>query len=438
MEQRPIKRKAILVVALPVKFAHELAYELSLWCKEQGYQEVEILDLSSSYFSLKSCFPSEAIPTSLLTWRLRQVRLLMRYRRFNRNFGLPVRVNVEGLVDTTNALPLSWKRFCSKIVESNSQDSTVGPTTTESVALFESSLTDLCRYFFAELLSETSVLRKDDPDWFVFNGRFPIEATFAFALRQLSLSPIFFEVGPRSRTFQIYSASPFSHDERSQIMRVCWDSAPEWNRNYDAYQFLLKRLTGADDATLFWSQGLDERPELERLAKGKRIVSFYCSTQGELASYDFGEKNPMFRNQDDALQWVLNHIDPRTTMLVIRNHPKTFSRGGDNLLAKVKIPRSLTFQYYDGKSRVDSLFLIRSSHLNIVYDSTIAADSILRRKPTLILGRPIFAVNFQKELSFQMAQDILELGDSQQYEIADLLPWAFYSARGGYSFMNSA
>jgi len=423
-----MKRVAIVAVGWPVPFAQVLSMDQANWLAEEGFSQVIYLDLTDAYFGLKKHLPLRAIPR----FRLRFLIQSMVRRATRRQFKIGRRIVLDSTSigeEPSESHEIASQLDVATIIRANWQDSFPEDINWPDLQSAESYL-----YSFAtSLIRFIEVVRGQENDrvtWYVFNGRFPLEATCSQVLKLLGCSVKYFEVGPRPRTIQVYDDSPFSHEERARLFETHWAGAPAAQRVTGANLFLEERKKGRDPSTLFWTQKQTSLDQVLGDLQNDRVITFYLSTLGELAAADFGRKHPLFEDQFQALRWMIATIDFSSSYLVIKDHPLTnyslrrllISLGFDSDHPKIRV--------IDGDSEIPSRYLIQRSDCNVVFDSTIAADSILSEKPTLILGRPIFASYFLNTITLEEARELLTEAILPNFKVSILLKWAYYNFSG--------
>lgn len=432
------EKVAIVLVSWPVMFAHRLASEVGIWSRKNGYNRIEIIDFSSAYFLMRNLLPAVAIPSNRLRWltkvaihRLMRFRILRKYKISNER----VIFSRNDLKSSENSAKISTKEL-DFIIMSNLNDPSVGQFDDTRISELRGVLLSIYHRIENYLSRRQSVPMGVTTHWFLFNGRFPVESLLSHVLRSQGAKLRFFEVGPRENSFEIYGDSPFSHHERKSLIDASSLLADSKETSASTLKFLEVKKRGKDHATIFWSHGQDAFPTRQQLAGDREVITFFASTEGELASLDFGDKGPLFPNQTLAVEWLISMIDFSKFVLIIREHPRHLLKQRSSSLKHLAELDASNVSYIPSDSPINSRHLIRESALCVVYDSTIGVDVILWNRPLLMLGRPMFAVNFQRSQTLSEIEKNFDNFSNFVYSVDCLLGWANYSLYGGHDFQS--
>lgn len=276
------------------------------------------------------------------------------------------------------------------------------------------------------------ISRIDDYDqWWIFNGRFPVDMILKNYAIDNGITTKFFEIGFRENSFCVYDDSPHSLIEHRKNALYFWSESNIVEREQVAIRYLENRINHCDLKSGFWN--VNQSKGTVRNLPLKKIVTFFLSTEGELASSKNEIVDCLFVNQIESIKWIMNNLDFDDWHLVIRGHPNRSSiRSKDLVLRHLPIieENQLNFTYISEDASDDSIELIKKSDLVCIYDSSIGIDAIYLNKPLLILGKPLFTALLENpikaidEISFKNL-------DKFSYDKEYLKIWAWYSNQYG-------
>lgn len=271
-------------------------------------------------------------------------------------------------------------------------------------------------------------------EWYIYNGRFPVDSILVRLLKLSKQKYQLFEAGSRPSSIALYSISPHSIVENRERALQIWNEASPSIRIRESEIFMESRTSRHQSQNGFWN-AFQSNGYTRPLPKNKSLISFFLSTEGEISSLATSEKMTMFTDQWESLMWLSQQMDPKKHHLVIRGHPSHSKSANRNPFLNSKALKHLregTFTYIRANDRDDSIELIRRSHLVCVYDSSLGMETIFLGKPLLIFGMPFFSSILERKVDFKNTID-LDNVSSWIYDPKAVLPWAFYLLNNGRS-----
>ncbi len=194
--------------------------------------------------------------------------------------------------------------------------------------------------------------------------------------------------GSDSGRLVTYSKSLYSSEEWRAFIAKKWESEPPSDDKLIALNAEIDRVgrVGFPASQIFKPMLVSEHNV--SLPSTLRSVVFFASTPWEysgLTEYPEG----YFADQVTAVRSLLTILDPDEWTVYVRHHPP---RRGEKARAEVDSWESLrnfpNLVEIAPDAQVDSYKLMDESDINAVWVSTIGAESIAKRKRTLVMGRP--------------------------------------------------
>lgn len=254
------------------------------------------------------------------------------------------------------------------------------------------------KYIHQELLMSKSIydgikyhLQKIEPDiFYIFNGRF---AAIRPALRAAQGLGIKTFVHERAGLIQKYSLSEdtYPHDieyQKSLIKHFWNDGLPSTEKEEIAKQWFKDRRSGKDQGWYSFTKYQKKRKLPDGFDASKRNIAIYNSSEDEFAAID-GWQNPLYKNQIDAINAIINADTDENIMFYIRIHPNL--QGLDNTqtreLSKLK---STNLTVIPTDSRIDTYELMDACEKVITFGSTMGIESVFWGKPSILVGRALY------------------------------------------------
>jgi len=234
-------------------------------------------------------------------------------------------------------------------------------------------------------------LKEIEPDiFYLFNGRF---AALRPALRAAQDHGIKTFVHERSGVLQRYTLieDTYPHDieyQKSQIEKH-WDDERTYTEKEDiARQWFNSRRGGEDQSWYSFTKSQKKGNLPDGFDMSKRNNAIYVSSEDEFESIQ-GWQNPIYKNQIDAINYIINADVDENIRFHIRIHPnlKGLNNTQTRELAELKGP-NLTVIPAD--SNVDSYELMDACEKTIAFGSTMGIESVFWGKPSILVGRSLY------------------------------------------------
>ena len=277
----------------------------------------------------------------------------------------------------------------------------------------------------------------------VCNGRLPNSAGAAQASKDMNVEVRFLERGGTPGMLNIFQISPHSMAERYLNCLQLWE---DYSKDHKVLgetisKSYIKLRSGFDPiAGKSWTkQMIDENGEKKHLIKERKYLCvFYTSTELEFAVYGDVTKPQEFKNQREALNWLLDFLSD-DWQIVVRRHPHKINR-----FFQRKDPEAQLWHGLDKDPRViivkpdsslNSYELAMEANLVCHFNSSIGAEiALLNSVPVLSLGQTYWddRVEIEKLKLKDFELNMSENNRSKQLERA--LRWGLYSAIAGRPF----
>lgn len=269
-----------------------------------------------------------------------------------------------------------------------------------------------------------------------WNGRFVKDAAVALACKHQAIEVNLLEVVSGLRDeFEVYEVSPHSLSNREKLQEVAWQNRSEDSSELARLELKRKfegRAPEGGDFTKLFRRKFNTSDFTD-----KPLVAFFPGTSFENAALGYIDSTDSFGGDEaEAFKELTKVAHTLGYATLVRVHPR-----GNNpsLVAKYedskwqKICDELGSFILLSESEIDSYSLLLESHVNVVYQSSIAIESMVLGCPTLILGKTDYSYLVPEICAF--SQDVLTAKLSigaQRVEVERLFPWAYWYAKGGY------
>ena len=234
-------------------------------------------------------------------------------------------------------------------------------------------------------------LQKIEPDiFYLFNGRFAALRPALRAAQDLGIKTFVHE---RSGVLQRYTLieDTYPHDieyQKAQIEKHWNDEQPLTEKKTIARQWFNSRRGGEDQSWYSFTKSQKKGNLPDGFEPSKRNVAIYVSSEDEFESVE-GWQNPIYKNQIDAINSIINTDADSDIKFYVRIHPnlKGLNNTQTRELAELKGPNLTVIQ---ADSNVDSYELMDACEKTIVFGSTMGIESVFWGKTSILAGRSLY------------------------------------------------
>ena len=156
--------------------------------------------------------------------------------------------------------------------------------------------------------------------FYTINGRFTAPATVVGFLKSRGIKTSIIEFGAGPERFRIFPSSAQSSRELEQRVKEDWLEAPIDTRNVIAENYFKEKKRKDPVSGISWTENM-QKGKLPKLPAGKKICTFYPTSQIEFVGIDLNELEIGFVSQLDAINCVVRNLKFDEWHLVIRRHP---------------------------------------------------------------------------------------------------------------------
>ncbi|NEO24147.1 hypothetical protein [Moorena sp. SIO4A5] len=222
-----------------------------------------------------------------------------------------------------------------------------------------------------------------------FNGRFACSKGIFEAAKQLGVEVQYHERGATYDRYEMFDEPPHDYAYRREKIKTYWQQAGIDREELGHTFYKRKRQGDGIGWTSFTSE--QQKGIVPEQRSNYRQIVYYSSSDDEYAAIGDLVKNPIFKNQREAIKslitWVSNQID---CYLTIRVHPN---------LNKKSLKDRNWWNSLNGKnvqvippdSKVDSYALIDWADVVVTYNSTIGAEAAYWGKPSVVIGDNMYS-----------------------------------------------
>lgn len=234
-------------------------------------------------------------------------------------------------------------------------------------------------------------LKEIKPDiFYLFNGRY---ASLRPALRAAQKLGVKTYVHERAGVLQRYSLTEdtYPHDieyYKSQIEQHWNDERPITEKEKLAMQWFEERRGGKDQSWHSFTKSQITGNLPKSFDPTKRNIVIYISSQDEFESI-VGWHNPLYSDQVDAINAIINSEIDQNIRFYIRIHPnlKGLKNTQTRKLSTLKAPKLVVIHADD---KIDSYELMDACEKVISFGSTVGIESVFWGKPSILVGRSFY------------------------------------------------
>lgn len=263
---------------------------------------------------------------------------------------------------------------------------------------YNPNLSNFKNYIHENLLMANSIydatkyhLQQIEPDiFYLFNGRFAAIRPALRAAQDLGIKTFVHE---RAGVLQKYTLSEdtYPHDIEYQknVTKIFWDGGrPNTEKEEIAKQWFEDRRSGKDQGWYSYTKSQKKRKMPDGFDASKRNIAIYNSSEDEFASVE-GWQNPIYKNQIDAINAIINADTDENIRFYIRIHPNL--KGLDNTQTReLSELKGTNLTVIPTDSKIDSYELMDACEKVITFGSTMGIESVFWGKPSILAGRSIY------------------------------------------------
>jgi len=234
-------------------------------------------------------------------------------------------------------------------------------------------------------------LQQIEPDvFYLFNGRFAAIRPALRAARDLDIKTFVHERAGVSQKYTL-SEDTYPHDIEYQknIINNLWDNGQPNNEKEEiAKQWFEDRRAGKDQGWYSFTKSQKKRKLPNGFDASKRNISIFISSEDEFAAIE-GWKNPIYKNQTDAINAIINSDLDKNIRFYIRVHPNL--KGLDNTQTReLSELKGINLTVIPADSKIDSYELMDACEKVISFGSTMGIESVYWGKPSILAGRSLY------------------------------------------------
>ena len=266
-----------------------------------------------------------------------------------------------------------------------------------------------------------------------------ISAAMAVALaREFKIESRVVYWGSESNTIQDYLNSLYDGTEWQIQTELKWKVSPPNELELKELQTELSIIgnePSKDSRTYLHGQALGNVPDLP-----EKCIVFYAQSEHEHSPNLFNSHQHRFSNQYEAFDHLQKVARDLGWMVYLKYHPlkdlPALAKGikVENIdWSSIELLDNVT--EISPTSDIDTYALIGQSGLNVVWSSTVGLESILRHRPTLVLGNPHWLNTNWNIHAWNESAIMHHLLNHQRVLNQDaLLPWYWFLKGYGSSF----
>ena len=430
------RRRALVVSSYAWDWQRALTLEGALELKNQGY-EVHFLEMSDfntkPIRKISNWFTQKFIPRRKFREILRTNGILLHNPHFElfmsntmlniiscltfvckNTHGIRWDVIYPGLVDLTGDVNVSLKNY-KKLIH--------------KIALED--------YIYVKLLNRWYATEETYDQVLIVNGRFPLNRASALFFKEHGSMVNFIEYAANREKFQIYLVSPHSESNRRNIFEEFVDNlnaSPSQVKEIGE-NFFISRRSFDSQANIRWTRKMSPK-EIPDLISGKKICTFYPTSEKEFAGVRDLPLTDHFKDQFNALDSLISNLG-EDWQIFIRRHPNAkddqndveselWERYADNSNLKI----------LDPDSSIDSYALGMCSDLVAHYSSFIGPELIFSGHPNVITLGPTAWESLDPNRHLSNSQQLRKYlsGNNNQKSHVDLAVLGYFMSTFGVQF----
>jgi len=234
-------------------------------------------------------------------------------------------------------------------------------------------------------------LEEIKPDvFYLFNGRFAALRPALRAAQNLGIKTFVHDrAGILQRYLLIEDTYPHDIGYQKKQIEIYWnDECPRSEKEEMARQWFEERRGGKDQSWFSYTKSQRKGNLPESFDYSKRNIAIFISSEDEFESI-VGWKNPIYKNQNDAIHAMINADIDEGIRFYLRIHPnlKGLKNAQTRGLDRLKAPNLITIP---ADAKIDSYELMDACEKVIVFGSTMGIESAFLGKPSILIGRAVY------------------------------------------------
>lgn len=230
------------------------------------------------------------------------------------------------------------------------------------------------------------------PDvFYLCNGRFATSRPALRVAQRLGVKTFVYEIAGVVNRYSL-TEDTYSHDMEYQNKQIelCWDNTdhPVAEKEEVARQWFKERREGKDQGWYSFIK-TQKKGKLPRgFNSSKRNIAIFNSSEDEFEAIA-GWQNPIYKDQNDAINNIINADVDENIMFYLRVHPnlKTVDNSQTRGLLQLKAPNLAVIPAEDD---IDTYALMDACEKVITFGSTTGIESIFWQKPSILVGKSVY------------------------------------------------
>lgn len=283
-----------------------------------------------------------------------------------------------------------------------------------------------------------SIFRREKPNMvYLFNGRFAINRAILEAAIECNIPYMIHERGSGKSKYELYPYMPQNCKLLGSDIEKKWNEANDWSRKTEIAKYFF--YGQRNRVELGWKSFVSDQvrgKSIDIALGGRRLITYFSSSEDELASVDDCIDWGVWLNQMNAVRHLIEVVKQRPDLfLVIRLHPHMKHKHENELLPWLNLSRSENVMIVMPDDDIDSYALVDQSHVVISCGSTIGLEAVFWGVPSICLG-PTYYANLNAVYLPKSAEELTELLSRSTLRVNSLaaMPYGYYMSTFGEYF----
>jgi hypothetical protein len=234
-------------------------------------------------------------------------------------------------------------------------------------------------------------LEEIKPDvFYLFNGRFAALRPALQAAQNLDIKTFVHDrAGILQRYILIEDTYPHDIEYQKNQIEMYWnDERPRSEKEEMARQWFEDRRGGKDQSWFSFTKSQRKGNLPESFDSSKRNIAIFISSEDEFEAIP-GWQNPIYKNQNDAINAMINADIDKNIMFYVRIHPNLKGLNTTQMrdLFELKAPNLIIIP---ADAKTDSYELMDACEMVIAFGSTMGIESAFCEKPSILIGRAVY------------------------------------------------